>query len=147
MHSSKFNPIFNPESKQKMIESMIKTLSDKDRNVFKQKPFRDTDLLYQSSYELDFLTRCFDIHGLTHDHIGNGPVFTDAGVFYIADFILFGKYVVEIKSWYVEKLQEKNNPGTTAIKRQLVEAAGYTWVYVKDKNYTEVDDIIRHCVV
>lgn len=106
--------------------------------------FKDYDLQYQSSYEHKFLLYCEE-KGII-DHISRSPTFKDADYprrYYLPDYILYGEYVVEIKSWYIEKKQEELRPGITAEKSSLIIRSGYKWLYIVDFDYTELDQIIE----
>lgn len=140
-HMRRKNPMFRDE-----VRNTVKTKNRenaKKGTLFKQEKYGDTHLYYQSSYEKLFLDHIFK-KGITIDNIDNGPVFTENGreLFYVSDFLLFNKYVVEIKSWYIERLQEQNKPGITQKKKEVVIDAGYEWLYVKDEDYKEVDIIL-----
>lgn len=113
-------------------------------SMFKKKKYENTELFYQSSYELDFLMVCSS-YGIL-DRISNGIGFSDEQYpynYYICDYILDGKYVIEIKSWYIERLQENKYPNNLILKKELVNRAGYSFIYIKDKNYTQFYNIIN----
>jgi hypothetical protein len=139
------NPGNAPGAREKMRDTYIRNselgLHNKETK-FKKKKYKDTDLIYQSSYELDFLDFCEKSNLL--GRIKNSPCFTSEDYpynFYAPDFILDNMIVIEIKSWYVENLQEKRYPGILDIKRQLVESKGYNFLYIRDKDYTILRDL------
>lgn len=51
--------------------------------------------------------------------------------------------MIEIKSWYIENLQEKRYPGILDIKKKLIESKGYKFLYIKDKDYTFAGLIVQ----
>ena len=129
-----------PEAREKSRQTYIKNsdlgLHNKETK-FKKKLYKETTLMYQSSYELDFLELC-DNKGIL-DRIKNAPCFSDIDYpynFYAPDYILDDIYVIEIKSWYIENLQEKRCPGLLKKKEELVISKGYKFLYIKDKDYT-----------
>ena len=62
--------------------------------------------------------------------------------YYLPDYILDNKYIVEIKSWYIEAKQMAINPNVIIEKQELVERLGYKWLYILDKNYAKLDLLI-----
>lgn len=109
---------------------------------YKKRKFKETGLYYQSSYELDFLLLC-ESKNLIHK-LKNGPYLTDSIYpynYYQSDYIFDDRYIIEIKSWYIESLQEKRYPGINNIKKELVYKKGYKFIYIKDKQYTEFEQI------
>ena len=136
------NPGSSQEVREKIKNTYLKNselgLHNKETK-FKKKMYRNTGLIYQSSYEFDFLELCNELNVL--DRIKNSPCFSDKDYpynFYAPDYILDDRYVIEIKSWYIENLQEKRCPGLLKIKEELVIKKGYKFLYVKDKNYTSL---------
>lgn len=134
------NPGSRPDVKKKIKDTYIKNselgLHNKETK-FKKKKFEDTNLIYQSSYELDFLELC-KTNNILH-RIKNAPCLSADFYpynFYAPDYILDGTYIIEIKSWYIENLQEKKCPGLIKLKEHLVIAKGYKFLYIKDKDYT-----------
>lgn len=134
------NPNNIPGIQQKKRDTYIKNsklgLHNKETK-FKKKKYKDTDLIYQSGYELDFLEYCEQNNLL--DKIKNSPCFSSADYpynFYAPDYIFDNQYVVEVKSWYIENLQEKRYPGILNIKKKLIESKGYKFLYIKDKDYS-----------
>lgn len=136
------NNIINlPGVKEKAIQTYIEN-SRKGNNLkqtrFKKKRYQDTKLIYQSSYELDFLNFCKENNLL--NRIENSRCFSSNDYpynYYEPDYCLDKKVIIEIKSWYIENLQEKRCPGILNLKKQLVESEGYKFLYIKDKKYEE----------
>lgn len=137
-----YNPGSRPDIKQKIKETYVKNselgLHNKETK-FKKKKFEGTNLIYQSSYELDFLEFC-KANNVLH-RIKNAPCLSADYYpynFYAPDYILDDVYIIEIKSWYIENLQEKRCPGILKLKEQLVMDKGYKFLYIKDKDYTSL---------
>jgi hypothetical protein len=131
------HPGVKEKSKQTYIENSKKGLNSKETR-FKKKKFLDTNLIYQSSYELDFLNFCKKYNVL--DRIKNSQCFSSKNYpynYYEPDYCLDEKIIIEVKSWYIENLQEKKCPGILKLKKQLVESEGYKFLYIKDKDYEE----------
>jgi len=96
------NPGSREDVKEKSKNTYLKNselgLHNKETK-FKKKIYKGTELMYQSSYELDFLESCDRLNIL--DRIKNSPCFSDKDYpynFYAPDYILDDTYVVEIKS-------------------------------------------------
>lgn len=145
VRATKNNPGSRPEVKKKIRETYIKNselgLHNKETK-FKKKKYKNTNLIYQSTYELDFLELCDSKNTL--GRIKNAPCFSDKNYpynFYAPDYMLDNKFVIEIKSWYIEKLQEKRCPGLLKKKEQLIIDKGYKFLYIKDKDYSELLNI------
>lgn len=98
-------------------------------------------LFFQSSYEEHFIDYLIS-RNVDGKNIQNGPVFYDEDIFYPSDFVIFDKYVIEIKSQYIEDLQESKRPGVLEMKKQLVEKSGYLFFYIKDKDYTALEILL-----
>ena len=97
--------------------------------------FRDTELLYQGSFELDFLEKYYDKfqieRGPTIEYIFEGlnkQYFSD---FYLPKFNL----IVEIKSTYTFELSKEKN----IEKQKKSISLGYGHIFIVDKNYKEFE--------
>lgn len=135
----KENPLMSdPKIVKKAKETYIR---NRNNPSFHRNTYKNTSLFFQSTYEKDFLDYCLACN-IPIDDIDNGKIFNN-GVFYESDFMLFGEYVVEIKSWYIETLQERNKPNSLNEKKNTVLEAGYKWLYILDKDYSELDAIIK----
>lgn len=138
-----YKPGVKEQAKQTYIENSKKGLHSRETR-FKKKRFEDTDLIYQSTYELDFLNLCKD-NGILN-RISNCHCFTSNDYpynYYEPDFCLDNKVIIEIKSWYVEMLQERKYPGILDLKKKLVESEGYSFLYICEKNYKNFLEIIK----
>lgn len=131
-------PGVQEKKKNTYIQNSEKGLHNKETR-FKKKRYGSTELIYQSSYELDFLKYC-DQNNILH-RIANAPILTSKDYpynYYLPDFLIDNEYIVEIKSWYIEETQEKKYPGILAIKKALVESKGYKFLYIRDKDYSTI---------
>ena len=98
------------------------------------KKFKDSNLNYRGSYELDFLEKYYDImsikNRITIRYNDNKIYFPD---FYIPDLNL----IVEIKSdYYYNKYLSKNLDKQKACLEQ-----GYNFIFVINKDYTEFEKL------
>jgi hypothetical protein len=101
--------------------------------------YKSTGLYYQASYELDFLNKYYDKliieNGHSINYIMNGDNLVYHSDFYLPDFNL----IIEIKSKYTyEKELHKN-----LLKREYSIKSGYNFLFVIDKEYSELESIIR----
>lgn len=101
----------------------------------KRKKYLNTELLYQGTYELDFLNKYYD-----KLLIENGKSikikYKEKNTMYHSDFFIPNmNLIVEIKSsyWY-EKYYEKN-----IIKQITCEKLGYKYIIIIDKKYNDFD--------
>ena len=104
--------------------------------------FKDTDLIYQASYEKDFLDKYFNRFYYVND-LYNGPSVEylidendDIRVYHSDFFIPSLNLVVEIKSDYY--YNDIINP----FKKEAVINAGYNYIMILNKNYTEFNKLI-----
>jgi len=122
------NPMKNRDT---MLKSQITGL--------KRKIFRSTELLYQGTYELDFLNNYYD--KLKIENGKSLPIIcNNKKSMYHSDFFIPNmKLIVEIKSsyWY-KKYYDKN-----IIKQKECEKLGYKYIIIIDKNYIEFDFSIK----
>lgn len=141
------NPGSSLESRKKIRSTYIKNsdlgLHNKETK-YKKRIYKDTTLMYQSSYELDFLEYC-ELNNLI-GRIKNSPCFSSDTYpynFYAPDYILDNEYIIEIKSRYIENLQEKRCPGLLEKKKNLIISKGYKFVYIRDKDYSVIIDLLK----
>jgi len=104
---------------------------------FSIKRFNDTELLYQGSYELDFLKKFFGKIEIENarpiDYIFNGSAKK-----YFPDFYIPAKnMIVEIKSSYTIKLDKEFE-----FKKKATMQSGKNYICILDKNYEEFEKII-----
>lgn len=141
------DPIYlKPGIKEKKVETYLRNSKlglHNNETRYKKKKFKNTKLIYQSSYELDFLLWCESKNIL--NRIENSPCISDKAypyAFYAPDYILDSTYIIEVKSSYIERLQEKKHPGILKLKEQLVIKSGHRFLYILDKNYSLIESII-----
>lgn len=135
-------PGVNEKKKETYIKNSNLGKHNKETR-YKKRRFKDTSLFYQSTYELDFLLYCETNNLLSR--IKNSHCFSDSTYpynFYEPDYILDDRYVIEIKSWYVEQLQEKKVPGLLRMKEALVVNSGYKFLYIRDKKYKPLESFL-----
>lgn len=139
--AGKNNIIYIPGVVEKGKQTYIKN-HNSGFHATRKKQFKHYDLRYQSSYEYDFLEHCEQNNLI---HLVKNPMTLKDDLYprryYLPDFILDSKYIVEIKSWYIEERQLQLNPNVTVEKKQLVERLGYKWLYLLDKNYTDFNSL------
>lgn len=98
------------------------------------KKFRDTDLWYQGTYELDFLNKYYD----KFSDLQRGPsihyLYEGKNKVYHPDFYIPSlNLVVEIKSsWILNKDVEIDE------KKKATIARGFRYILILDKNYSSI---------
>lgn len=102
------------------------------KSCFRIKRFRDTNIWYQGSYELDFLEKYYD----KYPDIVRGPrikyEFKGKTRYYFSDFYIPSlNLIVEIKNSYLAKKDKLK----IDIKRKETIKNGYKWVMIIDKKY------------
>jgi len=108
------------------------------KNSFKTSTYNG--ILYQGSYELDFLIFC----NKNNIIVERGPAIpynvNNNTKIYHSDFFIRDKnLIVEIKSTYTYK----NNIKINFFKKESCEKLGYNFVFIIDKNYSELIEIIN----
>ena len=101
--------------------------------------FRNTDIYYQASYELDFLEKYYDLinvkRGPSINYIYNGKNKVYHSDFYIKDFNL----IVEIKSSYwLKKFKHLVDIQEKEVRKN------YNYILIVNKNYNEFIQIIEN---
>lgn len=108
------------------------------KNALKRLKYKNTNLYYQGTYELDFLLKYFNKLNITPGKLIK-IVFENKNTIYYSDFFIPNmNLIVEIKSsyWY-NKYLEKN-----IIKQIECEKLGYNYIIIIDKNYKEFEKFI-----
>lgn len=105
------------------------------KTACKTKQFRNTDLYYQASYELDFLNNFYD----KFSDIKRGPTikytFENKEHFYFPDFYIPSlNLIVEIKNKNLYNFYLNKNK----IKEKATIANGFNYLIIIDKNYSEI---------
>lgn len=108
------------------------------------KKYKDTDLYYQSSYELEFLELC-EANNII-DRISNGNSYKyltkEFGHSLLTDFCI-DNIEIEIKSSYI--LKKQGGMQVLNAKREAVESAGKRYMFLLDKDYSEFLQYINKC--
>lgn len=108
------------------------------------KKYKDTDLYYQSSYELEFLELC-EANNII-DRISNGNSYKyltkEFGHNLLTDFCI-DNIEIEIKSSYI--LKKQGGMQVLNAKREAVESAGKRYMFLLDKDYSEFLQYINKC--
>ncbi|NMC57929.1 MAG: hypothetical protein GYA51_00830 [Candidatus Methanofastidiosa archaeon] len=104
----------------------------------KLKSYKNTELLYQGSYELDFLEKYYDKF-----NIQRGPSIkykhNKKQKIYHSDFLIPSKnLIVECKNSYLAK-RDKN---ILIKKKKASLREGFKWIMIIDKNYSKFEKII-----
>lgn len=101
--------------------------------------FLDTDLFYQGSFELDFLEKFWDLVEIKNAPIINYILEGRKKVYYPDFYIPAFNLIVEIKGNYFYKKFEK----IVEQKAIFTKKAGYNYLLIMDKNYSEFIKIIQ----
>lgn len=116
-----------PNQNKEIFEKSLKS-------ALKLKPFRDTNLWYQGTYELDFLDKYYDLFHDMQRASSIKYIFNEKNKIYHPDFyILSLNLIIEIKSTY---FLEKNSESVEAKKKATI-AAGFDYIMILDKDYTK----------
>lgn len=123
----------------------IKEFFDKFmKNLYKLKRYKDTNLYYQASYELDFLNYC-EKKGIM-DLISNGPSVeyilesSETNHTYHSDFFIKKlNLIIEIKSNYTYNSDLDKN----LMKEKYCLLNGYNFIFVIDKDYSKLNEYIK----
>lgn len=110
------------------------------KNSYKISDYKDTNLYYQGSYELDFLEKYYNnmeiVNGKTINYI-----YENNNHSYLPDFYLPKlNLIIEIKSEYIYNLHLNKN----LLKKQYSLSSGYNFLFIIDKNYEEFEKIIKN---
>ncbi len=111
-------------------------LNTRMNSIHSKNKFQNTDLYYQSSYELDFLEKYYnklDIkNGLTFFYTLNGEEKR-----YYSDFFIPGlNLIIEIKSYYFYR----KFLGQNMQKKYSAEKKGYNFLFIIDKKYNKLEE-------
>lgn len=111
------------------------SLEKNQKSAKKLKQFRDTNIYYQGSYELDFLEKYYD----KYPDIQRGPSikyeFNGNKKVYHSDFYIPSKnLIIEIKSSWILKIDIEINE-----KKIATISNGYNYIMILDKNYVNIE--------
>lgn len=122
----------NPQQNKEIHEKTLK-------NAFKLKQFRDTDVWYQGSFELDFLEKYYDIFS----DIVRGPTIKyeidGKNKIYHSDFYIPSlNLIIECKnSWHADIRKFSIN-----VKKKAAITNGFNYIMIIDKNYAQFDTLV-----
>jgi hypothetical protein len=132
--------------KDKIMQTMLKRYGvencNQDANIFNRgcktrlsvHHYKNTSLLYQASYELDFLDNYYDKIDIQNAN-SIKYVFNNKNKVYHPDFYIPSlNLIVEIKSAWTTKLDEEIKE-----KKNYTIKQGYNYILIINKNYTEFD--------
>lgn len=135
----------HPLQIQKNRKASSERMSNFNKDWFKNitiKKYKNTDLYYQSSYELEFIELC-ESKGML-DQISNGHSYkyldNKYGHNLLTDFSI-GDVEIEIKSAYV--LKQQGGMRVLDAKRRAVEAVGKRYMLILDRDYSEFMELIE----
>jgi hypothetical protein len=123
----------NPAQNTEIFEKGLKT-------KLRRYQYKDTNLLYQGSYELDFLEKFYD-----KIDIENGPsipyLFEGKNKVYHSDFFIPSlNLVVEIKSDYI--LIKHQGIKNAIEKKKATIADGFNYILIMNKKYNKLEKLI-----
>jgi hypothetical protein len=142
---------------EKIKEQIKKTNNDKygvnyplqNKNIFYKnkksaltiKQYKNTDLYYQGSYELDFLDNYYNhfkiLNGLSFNYTHKDKLKIYHSDFYLPEINL----IIEIKNSYLYN----RDYDIILEKEKVVKQHGYNYILILDKNYTEFNNsILKH---
>jgi hypothetical protein len=112
----------------------IDVLQKSLKSGFKLKQFRDINLWYQGSYELDFLEKYYD----KYPDLEKGPSlkykFKGMNKIYHPDFYIPSlNLIIEIKNSYLMQADNKK----ITLKREAAKSKSFNYIIIVDKNYKE----------
>jgi len=137
-----YNPMFDPVVAKKSNDTFMENIASGKTKLYNTKKYKDTNLYYQSSYELEFLELCDSIGILDKIKNGNSYGYLDKeyGNRMLTDFSM-GDYEIEIKSSYI---MEKQGGIRKIFKmRDIIESNNKKYIFILDKDYSEFLDIIK----
>lgn len=110
------------------------------KNSFRLKKYKDTQIWYQGSYELDFLERYYD----EHIDIERGPsiryVFNDKNKVYHPDFYIPSlNLIIECKNSYLARIDKDK----IEAKEKATVDCGFRYCMIVDEDYTKFDDMLN----
>ena len=110
-------------------------------SAYKTHKYKDTDINYQGSYELDFIQYCIKneiefTKGPTIRYLMNNKNRVYHSDFYISKYNL----VCEVKSEYTFNYDYEEN----IIKKQYSINSGYNFLFLIDNDLKELENIIKH---
>jgi len=116
-----------------------KEINEKGQKTrFEIHKYKNTNIWYQGSYELDFLEKYYD----KYPDIERGPsikyLFEGKNKVYHSDFYIpFLNLIVEIKNSYLFKIDKEK----IKLKEKATINKGYNYIIITDKNYDEFNNL------
>ena len=146
IHNFKYKEIKDKRDKTMMERyGTINALCNKEifeknlKSGLKKKNYKNTNLYYQGTYELNFLELCENNEII--DKVKRGDVieyeFNNKKLIYFPDFQIKNN-LIEIKSTYWYNVHKDKN---IAKEKACIEQ-GYTYVLIIDKDYSKFNDLI-----
>lgn len=131
-HKKHFGVEYGTQSREIYIQRM-----KKQNKIHK---YNDTDLLYQGSYEKDFLDNYYNKFKINNFKDKIQFLYENNNRIYIPDFYISDlNLIVEIKSSYwFNKFKHKN-----IVKEERCKDLGYNFIFIINKNYIEFDHMVR----
>ena len=110
---------------------IIKSFEKMQRNSRIIKPFRNTNIWYQGSYELDFLIKYYDKFPDIQRGISIKYIYEGKNKIYHPDFYIPSKnLIIECKSTYYFKKD------IDIIKEKATISNGFNYIMIRDKDYS-----------
>lgn len=104
------------------------------------KKYKDTDIFYQGSYELDFLNNFYGQFEIKRNFFVSYKYYNDEKMYFPDFYLPEYNLIVEIKSDYTyEKEKDKN-----MCKRKSCIEQGYKFIFIINKNYEKFIQLIEH---
>jgi len=130
-HRGHFGVDYGVQSREIYIQRM------KKQN--KVHEYNDTGLLYQGTYEKDFLDNYYDKYEINNFKDKISFLYENNSRTYLPDFYISNlNLIVEIKSSYwFNKFRQKN-----IIKEKKCKELGYNFIFIINKNYKEFDYMV-----
>ena len=112
--------------------------------AYKKIKYKDTDIFYQGTYELDFIEYCIINNiiferGITIDYILNNKNRKYHSDFYIPEYNL----ICEVKSTYTFNDDYLEN----LAKKDYTIKSGYNFLFIIDKNYSDLEQFINSYII
>jgi len=122
------------------VKNISQSENYKNKNAFKVGKFKDTNIYYQGSYELDFLNKYFD----KFPDIQRGPrikyLYENKEHFYFSDFYIPSlNLIIECKN---KHLYERDCKQIEA-KNQYCKINNYNIQLIIEKNYSDFDTFLK----
>ena len=122
---------------------VVEFFNKQQKSSFSILEFEDTELYYQSTYELDFLLKMKEVGQIHNIRRGKVIYYYENGLkrAHFPDFYMENlNIIIEIKSNYTyNKYLDRN-----ILKQKACVDIGYNYLYIIDKNYDTILNIIKN---